>query len=358
MNSQAFPTEFGHSIPIIPDYFARNNALLRNVGDTVFFNPPERVRYIGEPPSFVEPAKDLVAFSAMIQFLHRWNLLRPWEQSLDLGGAHGTCAALFKAAGIVKHTTNLDLADYSAVTGGNYFANFVEFFSRLETQEGDEAEKVRLAIQKAKWLWDLYPQQDLKVGLHTTHPFTAEVDEWQTQDIFEATGKYDLVSTFYVFDLLDLDRALAKVRELLTDDGLFVCSDEYWWFPINSSMLVGHFPYAMQRLSYKDLERYIAQYHPEILPTLRDRYYYLYGGTQPPTINDWFKIARRQGLRPVAFERVVPKRSHRIKDCPPTLLGKPWFDPQEVLRDIEHLRPGVTLDDLMTADIHIAMVKA
>ena len=331
--------------------------MFQSSGEAVF-NRPTLGRFKGEEPSFTEPAKDLVAFSAMLRFLERWNLLSRRERSLDLGGAHGTCAALFKGAGFVSHATNLDLHDYSAVIGEDYFARFVEFINELEVLEGAEADRVKQTIRVAKYLWDLFPQQDLATGLHLSYPIAPRVDEWQMKDIFNATGKYDLVTTFYVFDLLDLDKALAKVRELLTDDGIFVCSDEYWWFPINSSMIVGHFPYAMQRLSYADLERYVSEHHPEILPGFKERYHFLYGGTKPPTINDWFTIARRQGLRTVAFERVVPKVSHRIKDCPPQLMQQPWFDPQEVLRDIEHIRPGVVLDDLMTADIHIAMVKA
>ena len=268
------------------------------------------------------------------------------------------CGAFQSRWVYIEHSACLDLVDYSPITSGDYFEKALAFIRNISATDSVGAGRVFASMQRARTSFDFFPDQPVTTGISQDFPVRATVDEYIQQDMFETTGTYDFIYTFAVFDLLDLDKALAKVRELISNDGLFVCLDEYWWFPINSSAIIGHFPYTMQRLSFSDLERYVSKHHPAILPNLRNRYYFLYGGTPPPTINDWFKIAKRQGLRPVAVERIIPKTHARILDSPPQLLTKPWFDSDEVLRDIHHLKPDVMLDDLLTSSIYIAMVAA
>lgn len=274
------------------------------------------------------------------------------------GGAEGTCAALFRAAGLVEHATNLDLADYSQVTSGSLFDEFLIFMRDIDTSARKGSVTAREVLLKTKSTFDFFPNQKPSFGIYQNFTAPAVVDEYRQQDIFDLTGTYDLILTFAVFDLLDIDKALAKVREVIAPDGLFVCMDEYWWYPINSSAIVGHFPYAMQRLSYKDLERYVGEHRPDRLPGLEDRYAFLYGGTQPPTINDWFRLAEKNKLRPVAVERIMSKNSHRLKDSPIAIFKNDCFNPDDVLRDIRYMKPDVVAEDLFTSHIHIAMVPA
>lgn len=350
---QYFVTEFGHRIDFVPGYHAAHKPFIDSIPDN-HFKKQERTAVLSGPdwtPSRIYTGcyKDLVAFSYVVWFLKRWNLLRGWKRALDLGGAEGTFSALFKASGMAEHVTNLDLVDYAAVA-----PNYDKFVRSLATATPESLD----CIARAKNVFDLFPDREPMVGIYADFPHRAAVDEFHHADIYDASGKYDLVTTVGVFDLLDLDKALAKVRDLLTDGGLFVCVDEYWWWALNSTCIMGHFPYAVQRLTYHDLERYVGAHHPEVLPTLEARYRYMFDGKPAPTLTDWGAVAERQGLRVIGVERVIAKRHHRQVYAMPRLLKQPWFKPLEILRDIAHIRPGVGIDDLTTSIVTLAMVKA
>ena len=177
-------------------------------------------------------------------------------------------------------------------------------------------------------------------------------------DLMETTGQYDLVTSFFCFDYLEINKALRKVRSLLKTGGVFVGMMEYWWWPVNSTAILGHFPYAGQRLTFDDLVRYYSENHMDLMENLYSKYHYFHEGRQHPTIGDWFISARENGLRPIAIERVIPK-SHpsRLPDCPPQIFAAPWFDHREVLRDIHYFKPDVTVDDLFTSAICIALTR-
>lgn len=348
-----FVTEFGHRIDFVPGYYEANNTFAASMPDSQF-KRQERAIAIRSPQWKPEYAysgchKDFVAFSYVAWFLQRWGLLRTWERAIDLGGAEGTFSALLKASGLAAHVTNLDLVDRSLVA-----PDYQVFLESLANPSPDDIERIR----KAKRVFDLFPEHPPMMGLYRKFPHRAAVDAFQHKDIHEASGKYDLVTALLVFDLLDLDAALAKVRNLLTDDGLFLCVDEYWWWAVNSTCIVGHFPYAVQRLTYGDLQRYVGEHHPHLLPSLEARYRYMYAGNTPPTVMDWCAVARRQGLRPIGVERVVARDHHRLGYPMPYILKQPWFNSLEIIRDIRHVKPDVGVDDLTTSIITLAMVKA
>lgn len=348
-----FITEFGHRIDFVPGYYEQNKAFVESIPDSHFKTQTLAIARRGpewKPDGiFGHCYKDLVTFSYVAWFLERWGLLRGWKRAIDLGGGNGTFSALMKASGLAASVVNLDLVDFSEVT-----PDFDLFVSKLENPSLDDLDR----IGRAKHVFDLLPSQAPMVGIYRDFPHSAAIDEFHHADIYDASGKYDFVAGLLVFDLLDLDRALAKVRDLLTDDGIFICLDEYWWWTINSTCILGHFPYAAQRLTYSDLQRYVSEHHPHLLPSLKARYHYMYSGNPAPTLTDWANIAERQGLRLIATDRIVAKQHHRTAYSMPRLLKQSWFNPLEIVRDIQHIRPGVGMDDLMTSAITLAMTKA
>lgn len=348
-----FTTEFGHQIPFVPGYFDRNKFFAQTFPASHFAKQTlavaKRTADFDAVQSFRGLYKSLVIFSKLTHFLKRLSLLQTWRRSIDIGAGWGSMSAFFKASGFVEHATNLDLVDYTKALGDYSYQTFLR---GMRTVDGGTATR----IQGAKFAFDHYPDASLGTGLHGDFPCPAVVDDFQHRDFFEAIGHYDLITAVGVLDLFDIEAALAKVAELLTDDGLFLCLDEYWWFPANSSCISAHFPYAVQRLSYSDLERYIGEYHPEMLPSLPARMHYLFNG-KPPTLNDWREMARRQGLRLIASERIMPQRHHRLVDSPVSMLSQDWCRPADVLRDIGYIKSDVTLDDLKTSSVILAFKK-
>ncbi len=102
----SFTTEFGHTIPFVPNYFERNRAY----GDVAVEELHPGLTVESNPLSPHFPAKDWVSFSAMMYFLQRHDLLKRWETGIDLGGAESTCIRLLKATGWIKHATNISPA--------------------------------------------------------------------------------------------------------------------------------------------------------------------------------------------------------------------------------------------------------
>jgi hypothetical protein len=366
--SAFFVTEFGHKIDFIPGYYESNKTFAESTIGKPYdkLRAPEKSGTETEKWFAAKFIKDLVWFSKIMFFLDRWDLMSLRKnsgrsRSLDINGGTGAVAALLKAAGFVEHATVQEMADYSSVIEPDAFDALLDFLRKgiADDQNKDVlAADGRKLLQKFKYAFDLFPTQHPMTGIFNHFPARAQVDRYLKNGFYETRGAYDLITGVAAFDALNIDRALGKVRDLLTDDGLFVCLDEYWWWPINSSAIIGHFPYVMQRLSYPDLERYIAEHHPAFVPGLKDRYDYLYEGTPAPTLNDWFALAAKNGLRTVAVERIMPIHHHRLGQCPPKLLQQPWFNPDEILRDIKYRKPDVVLPDLLTSSFLIAMTKA
>ncbi len=228
----------------------------------------------------------------------------------------------------------------------------------VEVHTGEKAELVRTAIHAQKYAADHFPGTPLLTGMVKDFPGSSALDANLHMNVLDAQGTYDFVMTVSCLDFFDLNEILPKVRSLLNPFGLFYGQLGYWWFPVNATGIVAHFPYAAQRLSLDDLGRYCTQYQPEFLPSLKQRYNYHHQGKHHPTLTDWFALARKHGLKPIAFERVMPKAHQRIRDCPPAMFKQPWFDHGEVLRDIHHLKLDVTVEDLFTGGFRVVFMAA
>jgi len=350
MADDSFTTEFGRTIKFVPGHFKANEpyvAYLDTHSHTHELTTLEQGKL-----SWANPAKDLVEFSGMMAFMQRFGLLGKFGNSIDLGGAEGTVSALLRSLGLVQHSTNLDLIDFTPQTGPDYFKEF------LQLMYSDSPAKAALekGIRKAKLTFDYLPDEPYLSGLFFGRPELAVVDRHIHGTVESATGSYDLISAFSCFEHLDLDGALAKTRSLMKPGGLFVSQNEAWYWVYNSLGVVGHFPYTAARLTHADIDRYLSQFHPTLVAGYRRRLEQIRQTQQRPTIKDWFDLGRKHGLRPVAVERVMPRQHPQIAPCPPNLFMKDYFDHREVLADIHMFEPNVSTDDLLTYAIRIAMV--
>jgi hypothetical protein len=352
MSAEYFETEFGRRIDFVPGYFESNRKFVEYLNT---HSHPHTLKVMTGPRwPWSGPAKDLVEFSGIVHFMKRFGLLQQRDRGIDLGGAEGTCAALFRSLGLVKHATNLDIMDFTQITGPTYFQEFVGL---MKDKSNPQRQALEARIRNAKYSFDYFPEDAYDAGLYFGSPELAIIDENVHSTVEDATGKYDFVSAFSCFEHLDLDAALAKTRELLNDGGLFVCQNELWYWPVGSLGVIGHFPYAGSRLTHGDIDRYLSTFHPTLVEGYRSRVAQIVQTRQRPTIKDWFDIGRKHGLRAIAVERIMPRRHSQLSLCPPDLFKQPYFDYREVLADIHMYQPDVSIDDLMTSAIRIAMVK-
>lgn len=346
--AQSFTTEFGNTIPFLPNYFERNKDYAYYVRDIAFCDTKTRELGAGDA---VGTLKDYIAFSATVEFLSTHSLIQNWGRGIDLGGAEGLTIRLFKAAGLIENATNLDLAISPNVTD-DYCRKFLRrvVFSAdpMHPMLSEIGARARNAQQHAVG-------QTGVDGLHKAFPNDPTLDVAAHESVFDHQGKYDFVNSNQFLQYFDPHQILPKVRDLMNTGGLMVGFVDCWWFPITSVGLVGHFPYSAQRLSPNDLKRYWSEHHPDLLESYSQKYAsYLHPGRVKPTAADWRNLALEYGFEPVAIGRVVPGLHSHVRDMPADIFANPLFSEREALRDMHHINPAVRRDDLFTAYFRLA----
>lgn len=356
--SDHFITEFGHRIDFLPGYLERNRYYVDDAKRHAAYWAGEVSTYGQAGNGDVQiyaVAKDLVQFSACISFLQRHHLPIGWADVLDLGGGEGAIARFFKAAGFVGRAYNLDLDTYPITSDDQFFARCITAIQQMDRIEAPGIKLLKDGIARVKDLFDHHPQGPLLDGVHLDFPKPTTLDRHFEQNLFDAEGSYSLVTAFSVLEFLDLEEAFKKIRSLLVPGGMFVGATNYCWYPVYANGLIGRFPYLQQRLTLSDARRYAEAHQPELLENLDRRYLHYHQGARP-TVPDWIEAARQNGLKTVAYERVMPKRNWRSPDDPQALMKAKRFDPNEVLRDIHYTHKKVSLDDLFTQALRVALV--
>ncbi|MBY0431838.1 MAG: class I SAM-dependent methyltransferase [Rhodospirillales bacterium] len=349
---QFFETSFGRRIAIDPDFRASH----RIVTETDLSYDYEQ-----QPASPYEFSKDLYEFLVFFEFLNRQGMRFNWQRSLDIGGAESTIARLTKASGLARDVACLDVRDARAGMSDSHFAQYMEYTRQERDRLRQGAPLASLPLLK------FFPSFAAEFGTHilngqglqalTCQPAT--LDTYYCGDIYNLNRSFDLITAFLCLSHFDLDALMAKVSDLLEVGGFFFFFTDYWWWPVNSAEVVGDFPYACQRLTEADLERYFAEFRPEEREQAMRRYRYFHHDKAHPTARDYIDAARRAGLEPVASERLMPKpRSHLRTPFAPTFFDLCGEDVLGgVLEDIHQFRPDVELQDLRTAYVLHAFHK-
>lgn len=343
--SDHFVTEFGHRIDFVPGFYERNKEYVSWIATT---DVSQSVKTYG-PSGKVDPRllfRDWIAFSAAAHFLGRHGLFeRQYGTAIDLGGAEGTMMRLFRAYGTVADATSVDLIDFSGAVDDAYFAEFIAHLNDVPALPLE----IRKFINHAKS--QSYFNQD--EPLLTDFRYPGSLRQHLVMNMMDVPGSYDLVTAFAALDHVGLDELLNKVRSMLTPGGIFFAQIQLWWWVVNTTGILGHFPYVGQRLSRTDLDRYFSENHPEHLDFVRRRYPYFHHG-EHPTAREWVRRAGQHGLELVAMERLMPDHHKFGVLTPPELEREPWFSFEDVLRDVHHLHSDVTQDDLKTQSIFVA----
>ncbi len=142
--------------------------------------------------------------------------------------------------------------------------------------------------------------------------------------------------------------------------GTFFFIVNNWWWPVNSTTIVGDFPYVCQRLTRDDFERYFSENYPDDTEETLKIYSYLHQGGTPTTLNGYIESAGKSGLTCIGARPLLPLgRSYHKTPFPPVVLNEHQDSKlQDVLEDIHCFRNDVSLIDLQSAFVMAAFSKS
>jgi hypothetical protein len=287
--------------------------------------------------------KDAFEYGLVVDYLSSIGCGGPWDRLLDIGGAEGYIARLFKAEGRAKSAVCVDVVQ-NATTNAEMWMHHYQY-KRTKILNGRKA-----LLKKLPNYFGYYPPSS---GAYLNIKFkeTPAIEEHVVGSALSVSGRFDLVTAFLCLEYFDLDEIFPKVQALLDDNGVFAMLVNYWWWPVNSTAIVGQFPYAAQRLSESDFHRYVSLFHSDLAEEYTRRYSYYHKGKQRPTVQDYLDAGRKHGLEPCGYLRLMPRRGGEPKTpLAPAVLGRmEGFRYADVLDDIACFRSGVTEIDLKTA---------
>lgn len=312
--------------------------------------------------------KDVYQYALMADFLESLGVSVRWQRALDIGGAEATIARLLRGQGLAKHTTTIEIDDFSrSLSTLQFFRHYMKF--RAATFLAKMSRSVR------NFLVDGQPWRGKRLSRYS-HDFgwipprgsrfwrlslrsAPEVDDYRIGDVYDLKDQFDLITAFSCIKWFDVDRLFAKVASLLVPGGTFFFLADYWWFPVNSTFIVGHFPYVCQRLNEEDFERYVRNFHSSEREDFLARYRSFHQGNLRPTLDDYVQAAHRAGLRMIGTRCLVPPRIEYGEPLPtPRFMNRQDVSAMDdVLADIRCFRSDVSRTDLTTSWVMGAFVK-
>jgi SAM-dependent methyltransferase len=359
----SFITSFGKEIPFIEGYLEAHS---RNPWEEDW-SEKEAEEFLHTPMSYPSFRKDLVEYAVARNFLISIGAETHWGSALDIGGREATIARLLKGEGRAEEVETIDLKPYHKRLPTELFRERMRdvFYPKkwgirvprrlaamvnpkYDNWAESQAMEFGVAPQRG-WGWDITMHREPELGTYTVGDFNT----------YNFTRTYDYISSMGCFDYFDPDHLLQRVSSLLNPGGIFVFLMEYWWFPVNTTDVVGHFPYVTQRLTREDFIRYLQENFPsdEAAWLLKRRDYYHKQRQLTPRM--YAEIADKNDLYVLGEHRCVTLKNYlRRTSLTPHILDQ--FENSklsEVMEDIKQFRDDVSLLDLKTGFFMMAFEK-
>ncbi len=397
-----FTTKFGDDIELLP-----------NVEDHIYYNSTrtlEEYREIlsrdcteirrndrlGKPVRIRPIIGDLYHYSILIDLLKELDLIPKdaFDTALDIGGAEGIHAALFRAqfsrsshvADVLdgrdpelpnklmtqlwetyRKYRRIELLRHQDSEGARALEGYLRDSLNDDSYRGKRVPRVdherTLNVPTFQSYYDMAFKREPKVDEFI-------IGDWKTT----VTGKYDIIINFLCFWLWQRGEAFRKISESLNDGGLFAMNAPYFWISRpsgdDSGYLGGQFPYFEQRLVLEDIVRYYELYKPHLLPIVEDVYNTF--DTPRPTVRDYIEAAMDAGLVLRGYRRLYNRQKYALVSKSrfgdrvlvdetygtPNPGGKVIVDLDEVLQNIHRFRPDVQFEDLITRNVVMVFQKA
>lgn len=327
---RTFKTSFGKEIPFVAGYRSahRKGSAKELLGKW----PPG-------PMTFQGFCKDLFEFRIMMDFLTSIGVFdKHMEKGLEIGGAEGAISRLLKGKEMVRHVTCIEVHDMKNQLSD---ARFNKLLGRVRLQ-GCKTD--RCVGNFGHYLARSPSMKDMYMSAKPT------LDRYIVGDVYNLNETFDWISAFLCMEYFDLEEFFPKVCSLLNNGGIFFFLVNNWWWPVNSTWIVGDFPYACQRLTRDDLEKYFNETYPDETQDILKRYDYFHKGKQHPTLDDCVEMADQSGLSFLSARRLTTVLDSHVKTpiTPAVVNTCKGSRLADVLEDIHTFNPSVRLADIQT----------
>jgi SAM-dependent methyltransferase len=317
-------------------------------------------------------ASRLLPVYRMWRMLQTTDLRFPVGKLLDIGCGYGLQPRIMKAMGLVREAVGLDLYDRASAIDEPYLSKqhrmlrLFRFIDKWQAQieskpasdwtDFERAFMLRFQGPRtlAKYRQGWVPGPDLYSMKFVGKP---KLDRLIIADLFTLDERFDFITAFSSMEWFEAASAMKKISSLLNDGGIFYMYVANWWHSVTGGKVVGHFPFAPQRMKMEDYERYTREALPRNAEALRTAAAF-YDPTHP-TLRDYIRIGAENGLLALAFEQDVASAPFHHKygissrgwgELEPGLLN-------EALADIQVFRPDVSLSDLLATTTYIVFKK-
>lgn len=352
--SDVFITKFGKKIAKWPGFLESHDRRNPNPKGYLEFNKqsPDASLRVG----FHSFLYDYYTYTMSMEFLENIGLGGPFDRALDIGGREATVSRLLRAEKRAQSSSCVEILDFSKMLTEELF---IKFFSQLKGFSALRKNMPALddqLLQTHSSNFGYYPsEKSLFWNLELQDQ--PVLNNYYIEDIYQHDEQYDLVTAFLCLDYFNPVHLFKKVFDLLESGGVFYFIYRYWWYPVNSTLIVGEFPYACQRLCREDLFRYFDESIPG--KNIEPLYNYFHQGAMQPVLDDLIEMGNQSGLRHVCSRRLTPQalRDSSTQYSPTRLLQEHVETLNEVLDDIRCFRSDVRLSDLQTKYAMAAFVK-
>ena len=302
----------------------------------------------------------------MIHMLERFDVSRQFRSVLDIGTGYGIMPRLMKAYGIAERAYGLDLTDRTHFVSSE---QILAYERDLEATRRADALKARLnrhlpfRFEPTGWPRKAsHPEFGFVMNDANFFPRVTnrniDLDGLAISDVYQYQTKHDLITSFCSLCCFDSEKIIQKVSEILDDEGIFFVHVNLWWFPINSTTIVGNFPYSHCRLERDDWERYCKTFHPQHFASMSRLYDVL--DSRHPTVSNYIETASRNGLTLLGYERCIHNQPHDPRSRLSPNYLETFFDGSylgEVLSNIRRFRSDVSIEDLQTSHVFLVFQK-
>ena len=360
-----FQTKYNQKIKIIPNYFnAHNKFNVKRVceGNKDYLDSKQNMNYY-----FTDFFLDLFEYSIVMDFLDSIDHPIQCKSALDIGGQQGYISRFLMAEGKVTEADCIEKDDYSNKNSLEIINWCFKRYSLWKTaqkfhidQKISKTKKLNNAYESYCQTYDYHPNKKTSKFWNITLKNKPILTNYVVDDVYELKKTYDFVSSFLSLPWFNYKKLFKKISELLNENGTFVFMTDYWWWPVTSTKIVGHFPYVSQRLDRDDFEKYLSEFHPNDVKDYLKRYDWFHQSTEnKATLSQYIDEAEKNGLSLLNYKRIMPRASTNPKTSisPFELENYSDCSLSEVLDNIRQFRQDVTIEDLKTDRIIVAFVK-
>lgn len=364
-----FETSFGDRIELIPEYRSLYPDATTRIRElAAYYRQVDEIR--GEegavegntPLTFKGFVSRYLGVLSVVEFLEGLQIDRRFERLLDIGTGFAVQPMIMRGLGIAARAEGVDWINRSTPGTDRMIAKhfgrarnwrFLEPLVTGAANVGFLDQSLKYGLRKfghpRAWGHEtggFLPSKESFYGRRMVGP--AVLDDYLVEDFFGLKGQYDLITGFAAILLFPAEELFQKVSDLLSDDGIFVWNDPYYWYPVPPSFLIGKFPYTFQRLTPEDFTRYIGEHHADEADDMQRVYDYV---PQPaPSVGSYLALARKYDLVPVGIKRVQFGNDFPLgRGAGPSLLAKyANTNLHDVVTNIGRFRDDVGPEDLIT----------